>query len=625
VRLLLAFLALILAGSTTAFVLGSPASAPAPHQGEWNAEAAASHLDDRMSSWLDWPTAARDQGTSCVSCHTVLPYALARPSLRQELSERGPAMQEEVMLEHVTTRVRLWRDIEPYYPDQRFGLPKTSESRGTEAVLNALVLASRDAEAGAMSDDLRLAFSNLWELQMTRGPLQGAWPWLEFALEPFEGPRSSYFGAGLAAIAIGMAPDDYASTPEIQEQLALLRQYLGRGADSESLFIQLTILWAASELDGLLEESQRRSIVDAAIAAQEPDGGWNLAGLAPWQRTDGSVLPDDSDGFATALAVLALQRTGDPAATAAVERGRAWLIDHQDPETGAIPAQSINRERDPATEPAWFMSDAATALASLALTEGTGAIEVEEDLVYCFVDGAALLADIAWPANASDVPAILYVHGGRWRAGSRTAASGLDVRDWAGEGYFAMTISFRLVGSTPAPAPQQDLMCAIRWLHTHANRYGIDTDRIYLSGWSSGGHQVTLAATLGDDGYPRTGGWEEADSHVRAAMSISAPYELSTLSWGDFWSPLEGDQEEARQLASPIHQIGPDSRPILIVHSDDDGSVPVEQALDMVRALEEAGRPHRFVHYTDRGHVALTDEVVEVMREFIAEVEREGW
>jgi dipeptidyl aminopeptidase/acylaminoacyl peptidase len=53
--------------------------------------------------------------------------------------------------------------------------------------------------------------------------------------------------------------------------------------------------------------------------------------------------------------------------------------------------------------------------------------------------------------------------------------------------------------------------------------------------------------------------------------------------------------------------------------------VPVQQALDMVRALDAAGVPHRFVHYTDRGHVALTPEVVAEMLSFISEVERRGW
>jgi len=362
-------LALLLAVSTTAIACDS-AAAQVARPAEWDARAAASYLDGRMSAWLEWPNAARDHGTACVSCHTTLPYALARPSLRRALSETARATPEGVVLEQVTTRVRLWRDVEPYYPDQTRGLPKTSESRGTEAVLNALILATRDAEVGAMSDDLRLAFANLWALQMRREPFAGGWAWLEFGLEPWEGPRSSYFGAALAAIAIGTAPGGYAAEPEIQEQLALLREYLRKGADGESLFNRLMILWASSELDGVLAEAQRRTIVTAAVGAQKPDGGWSLSALAPWQRIDDSTLDDASDGYATALAVLALQQAGEPEAAAAIERGRAWLIASQDSETGALPAASINRNRDPATEPAKFMADAATALASLALADG---------------------------------------------------------------------------------------------------------------------------------------------------------------------------------------------------------------------------------------------------------------
>ena len=364
-------LALLLAGSTTAAAIGSSVADTAPRQTAWNARAAASYLDARMSWWLTWPNAARDHGTACVSCHTGAPYALARPSLRRILGEPGRPSPEAVMVEHVTTRVRLWNEIEPYYPDQTRGLPKTSESRGTEAVLNALILATRDAEAGVMSDELRLAFGNLWALQMRREPLAGGWAWLDFGLEPWEGPRSSYFGAALAAIAVGTAPGDYAATPEIQEQLALLRQYLAEGADSESLFNRLMILWASGELDGILEGSQRRTIVAGALGAQNQDGGWSLASLAPWQRTDGSALGDASDGYATALAVLALRKSGDHAAAAAIETGRTWLIAHQSSETGALPARSINRNRDPATEQAKFMTDAATALASIALADGS--------------------------------------------------------------------------------------------------------------------------------------------------------------------------------------------------------------------------------------------------------------
>src|SRR5262245_6756198 len=98
--------------------------------------AATGYLDSRMDWWLHWPNAVRDHDTSCVSCHTALPYALARPALRIALDEREPVAVERTLLSNVVKRVRLWREVEPFYPDQTRGLPKTSESRGTESVLN---------------------------------------------------------------------------------------------------------------------------------------------------------------------------------------------------------------------------------------------------------------------------------------------------------------------------------------------------------------------------------------------------------------------------------------------------------------------------------------------------------
>src|SRR5215813_10145029 len=188
--------------------------------------AAAVYLDNRLDWWVHWPNAARDHDTSCVSCHTALPYALARPALHRALVEPEPAPPEFSLLTSVTKRVRLWMEVEPFYPDQTRGLPKTSESRGTESVLNALVLASYDASSSVLSEDLRQAFGNMWALQFKAGELKGAWAWLNFHYEPWESNASGYFGAALAAIAVGTAPGNYAAGPEIQEQLKLLRDYL---------------------------------------------------------------------------------------------------------------------------------------------------------------------------------------------------------------------------------------------------------------------------------------------------------------------------------------------------------------------------------------------------------------
>ena len=243
------------------------------------------------------------------------------------------------------------------------------------------------------------------------------------------------------------------------------------------------------------------------------------------------------------------------------------------------------------------------------------------DVVYGRVEGSALLANLAWPDGPGPRPAILSVHGGRWRAGNRTDASSIKVVSWAEFGFFAMSIDYRLVGGSPAPAPYLDFRCAIRWLHAHADDYGVDPDRVYVIGQSAGGHMVSLAATLGDGAYPKVGGWESAKSDVRAAISVAGAYDLNTLSWGNLWTPPSGNVDEARREASPRTHVSSTTKPMLIIHSDDDRSVPVQQAVDFVDKLKAAAVIHRFVRYTDRGHMGITDEVVKEARAFIATVE----
>jgi len=180
-----------------------------------------------------------------------------------------------------------------------------------------------------------------------------------------------------------------------------------------------------------------------------------------------------------------------------------------------------------------------------------------------------------------------------------------------------MSIDYRLIGCTPAPACYQDALCAIRWLHAHADKYPIDRRRLFLIGQSAGGHLVSLAATLGEGPFQRTGGWEDRPHDFRGVISVSAPYELTKLDWGHGWTPAGQDPVAARQLASPINHVNDKMKPILIIHSDDDPSVPVQQALDMVQVLAKAQVRHRFIHYRDKGHISMTEDVIKEARAFI--------
>jgi len=333
---------------------------------DFDARGAANYLDSRITWWRGWQTARRDHGTYCVSCHTALPFALARPALRSALGESQPSEGERKVVEDVVTRVRLWREVEPFYPDQTVGLPKTSESRGTESVLNALILSRRDAATGVASDDLRQAFSNMWALQFRSGDLKGAWAWLNFKYEPWESTGSPYFGATLAAIAVGGAPGGYASDSAIRDRVEALKAFLQHNADSTHLLNRAMALWASDLLPGTLSSAQRQSIVDAIVAAQRSDGGWATASLGPWKRRDATPLDSASDGYATALAVIALQRGGMTRDDHHVSSGVTWLIQHQE-QAGMWRASSVNKNRDPASDVGKFMSDAATAYAIIAL------------------------------------------------------------------------------------------------------------------------------------------------------------------------------------------------------------------------------------------------------------------
>jgi squalene-hopene/tetraprenyl-beta-curcumene cyclase len=356
---------LVLAG---AVAIGANPAAVEPDAAGWDAKAAAKYLDARAEFWSTWPNASRDRGTFCISCHTTLPFALARPALRAPLGEREPSPAESKILNNLLARARNWRDIEPFYPDQTRGIPKTSESRAIEAVMNALVLSRRDARDGHLSDDARTQLGVMWGLQMKTGPNNGAWTWLNFNYEPWESPNSPYFGASLAALAVGSAPDGYAAAPEIQDNLKALRGYFNREHGKVSLLNQLMGLWASRRIPELLTPGQRQSTIDAAFALQQPDGGWSTAALGTFKRVDGTANDTKTDGYATALAALALQEAGVTRTDPRVAKGLEWLRRNQDRATGRWIATSLNKNRDPESEPGKFMDDAATAYAVLALT-----------------------------------------------------------------------------------------------------------------------------------------------------------------------------------------------------------------------------------------------------------------
>jgi len=353
----------------------------------WNREGAARYLDQRMDAWFanSKKLQTGPGETACVSCHTTVPYALSRSVLRRAMQVSSATPQELRLFAEAARRVDTYETHELLYESNP---AKKTESRGTEAVLNALILAKADADQNPRdaSEPTRKALRRLWETQRS----DGAWDWLDFGLEPFESVDAAYHGATLAALAIGTAPAFSASqATNATVGIEKLRGYLKEKYPAQSLFNRTWVLLASIRFQDLLTRAQRESLIAEIEVVQQADGGWCLEKLGRWRwdkpaapfgapgTLDASLLAK-SDGYGTGLVVYALREAGLPLDHPAVRKGLRWLrANQQDVEVNqqvypAWRAHSLNFDREHGGnkgEPfrRMFMSDAATAFAVLAL------------------------------------------------------------------------------------------------------------------------------------------------------------------------------------------------------------------------------------------------------------------
>ena len=330
---------------------------------DWNPRLAADYLDGRQKEWFAWAP-AKASGGPCVSCHTQVTYLLARPSLRRALGEDQPTQYETGLLDGLRTRVPI-RDAKEVLPAFKRD-PLASQAMGVESIHSALFLAANNWNA-----DARAALDRMWAMQIREGQFAGAWEWFSVNLDPWEMPESRFYGASVAAMAVGHTPADYRKLPEVRERVAALVEYLRRELPSQPLHKRLTLLWASKGLPEALPAASRKSIVAEAWRKQESDGGWTMESLGPFTAHQAAPPASGSNSYATALVAFILQKAGAAGSDPKLKRALEWLRAHQDPASGTWGADSMNKRFEPESMQIRFMRDAATAFASLALLEGT--------------------------------------------------------------------------------------------------------------------------------------------------------------------------------------------------------------------------------------------------------------
>ncbi len=242
-------------------------------------------------------------------------------------------------------------------------------------------------------------------------------------------------------------------------------------------------------------------------------------------------------------------------------------------------------------------------------------VEASLDIVYRRAGDREAKLDVYVPigeAPAGGRPAIVAIHGGGWRGGSKGGFGRMAAR-LARHDYVVVSVDYLLSkpDSPSWPDNFEDVREAVRWVRRHADDYGIDPDRIVALGASAGGHLSALLGTYPDgpvaaEGLPRprAGTPKAVSARVQAVIDLYGPADLRALiesreqTGGPLHLFLGGgpDRFPGRfEAASPVRHVSSDDPPMLLIHGADDPLVPVAQSEALASTLKTAGVLHRLI------------------------------
>ncbi|MFQ5553818.1 MAG: alpha/beta hydrolase fold domain-containing protein [Acidimicrobiia bacterium] len=198
--------------------------------------------------------------------------------------------------------------------------------------------------------------------------------------------------------------------------------------------------------------------------------------------------------------------------------------------------------------------------------------------------------------DAEGSPTLVQIHGGGWHGGNRRQQGRPLLHHMARRGWVGVSVSYPLVPAATFPEMLVALKAALAWLRTDGATYGVDPDRIFVTGGSAGAHLAALTAlTAGRHEYQP--GFEEADTTVQGAVTLYGTYDfLNRNETRDPWAVIPRGvmksspaEDEARyREASPLDQVHAGAPPFLVIHGSHDSLVSSEESRQFAAALRRA-------------------------------------
>ncbi|WP_417955949.1 alpha/beta hydrolase fold domain-containing protein [Flavobacterium sp. ZS1P14] len=208
-------------------------------------------------------------------------------------------------------------------------------------------------------------------------------------------------------------------------------------------------------------------------------------------------------------------------------------------------------------------------------------VKEKRNVTFCRVGERALKLDVFYNIEKEKPlkTAIIIIHGGGWRSGSRIQHYPL-AQKLAHLGYVCFTPEYRLSTEALFPAAIYDVKSAIRWVRKNTSKYSINPNRIVILGFSAGGEMASFMGTTGNMPlYEGTNCNADMQSHVNGVVDIDGTLSFvhqdsregddsKRISAGTYWFGYsKKENPKLWEAASPLSYVSAKTPPTLFINS----------------------------------------------------------
>ncbi|MDX1490174.1 MAG: alpha/beta hydrolase [Pseudohongiellaceae bacterium] len=252
------------------------------------------------------------------------------------------------------------------------------------------------------------------------------------------------------------------------------------------------------------------------------------------------------------------------------------------------------------------------ALIGLVPTLSYAQVKITSDIVYGHKDGMALFYDMFEPEQNKNGAAIIYMVSGGWFSRwvePQTRAERFS--DFIEAGYTVFAVHHGSAPRYTVPEAYADVSRAVRHIKLNASNYGVDADRLGVTGGSAGGHLSLMLGLNSDGGDPTA---EDpvlkTDNEIAVVVAYFPPVDLRAWTGPSERFPALDFPNELAAGISPLLLVDQQEPPVLLIHGDADTLVPISHSQRIYAELQTKGVESEFITIEGGGHGFRAEDAV---------------